>query len=152
MLVALTAQVTSDLAAGTYCVQLSDPGALAASVNFAVRISQFQTPPTPTGATVTDTFAIKSNTLGGASHAFADSAPGSVAVTLSSISPTTTVGLGLGIPGAGSTDCSFTKAIVATPGSQIMSPVDAGQYCVKIYSLGAPSGPVSFTVNIIHPS
>jgi hypothetical protein len=73
-------------------------------------------------------------------------------VTLSSLTPSASVGLGLGITG-GPSDCTLYTQVTTAPGSgpQISTPVDAGNYCVKIFNLGAFAGPVSFSINTVHP-
>jgi hypothetical protein len=73
---------------------------------------------------------------------------------LTTVSPPSIVGLGIGIPGASASICSLSVSLNASAGStpQITVPVDAGTYCVEIYDAGSLSAPgAAFSMTIAHP-
>jgi hypothetical protein len=148
---ALAAQSSTSQSAGTFCLKLADPGNLAATANFAIRLSQDSTP-NSVGTSGTDMFSVRSTTLSTVSHSFQASSNGMVTVTLASLTPSANVGLGLGITG-GPSDCTLNTMVTTGPGSspQISATVDLGNYCIKLVNLGTFSGPVSFTINTVHP-
>jgi len=94
--------------------------------------------PTSASATTTQTF---SGTL--AAHAtavfpFTVAQDGAASLTLTSLSPQTTitVGLGLGVPST-TADCSLLTVYEAAAVGYVLSgPISAGTYCVAIYDVG----------------
>ena len=78
---------------------------------------------------------------------------GTITATLTSVGPPAlTVGLGLGITGAGP-PCSLATTINASLGSstQVVGSVDPGRYCVQVFDLGTVTDPLAFVVTIQHP-
>src|SRR5687768_18072269 len=77
---------------------------------------------TPTSATTTpaadpSTFASHLVKGGSASRAFAVTNAGSIQLTLSSVTPSVVVGLGVGIPRPDGSGCSLGKSVETTAGS-----------------------------------
>jgi len=90
---------------------------------------------------------------GATSHAFNVTTAGTITATLTSVGPPAlTVGLGLGITGAGP-PCSLATSINASLGSstQVVGSVDPGRYCVQVFDLGTVTDPLAFVVTIQHP-
>ena len=148
----LTSQLTAPVNPDVYCVKISDIGNLAGPMNFTIRIGHnlAATSPNPTAAT--DTFASFLAIGGSSTHTFPVSKSGTIVVTLTSVTPSLMVGVGIGIPS--STTCLLSISSNATAGSTppITVPVDAGSYCVEIYDAGALNVPgVAFSMTIAHP-
>jgi hypothetical protein len=109
------------------------------------------TTPTPAVPTVTDSF---SDTLlvGGANqHLFTVSTIGCVKISLASVDPGATVGLGIGTQSLGA--CSLIDHVeaVAGPAVKMSGTVTVpGTYCVEIYDLGNLVEPAVYTINVLH--
>jgi hypothetical protein len=151
----LTSQLTVPVSTpDIYCANLSDIGNLTTPMNFTIRIGQNVTPSSSTATAATTTFASFLSFGGSSSHTFTVSQSGTIGLTLTNVTPSVPIGIGLGIPGASTTTCSLTSSLTATAGStpQITIPVDAGTYCVEAYDAGAVVGKgVSFSMTIVHP-
>lgn len=67
--------------------------------------------------------------------------------------PSTIVGLGIGVPLGGISNCTLSTSVDTTAGTtpQIAATVDAGSYCVAIYDLGALTSAVDFEITINYP-
>lgn len=68
-------------------------------------------------------------------------------------SPSTPIGLGLGIPGSTGT-CILSLALVSegSTSPQITAPVDVGDYCAEVHDVRGPNAtPVRFSLSIEHP-
>lgn len=150
----LTAQLTATVNPDVYCVNISDIGNLAGPMHFTIRIAHDVTSSSPGAPTATETFA-SALALGGASaHTFSVSQAGTVSLTLTSVTPSTIVGIGIGIPGAATPVCSLSSSQNTTARStpQITILVDAGTYCAEVYDTGNLSTPaVLFSMTIAHP-
>ncbi len=154
---ALASQLQITLNPGAYCVNVADIGNLATPSVFAVRIVEQPPIQVGTGSSTTDTFTSNIAVGGTTTRTFTASRSGTVTVTLQSVSPNSTLGVGLGIPSLAGTGCSLTR-FVRTAGSgtpQITAPVDLGSYCVRVSDVGSlilpPSGTATFTLVIVHP-
>jgi hypothetical protein len=154
---ALVAQLRADRTAQTHCVEIYDTGSLTADLNFAIRIvvrAVSNTDPAPTPAPGIDTFTSILPVLGSASRFVTATQSGSLSAILTSATPPNVmVGLGLGIPRSDNAGSHLTTAVTtltnaATP---VASPVDEGQYCVRIYDPGTLTSNVNFTVAAAHP-
>ncbi len=148
-----TTQITTSLIAGTYCVKIADSGGLSQTTNFAVRINQNSSPPTSTGQTTTENFPSLLYPAGANAHYFAVNQSGSINVTLSDVTPPTSVGLGLGIANSSNVQCNLNLLQDSVPGAPLglSASADPGIYCVKIFDLGTLTDRVRFTMTIVHP-
>ena len=120
--------------------------------------SDSMTPTAPTTTTtspVTVTYSTTIGPRGAAARAFTASQAGTVSVTLVSTEPPSDVvlGLGVGIPRADGGGCSLAQSVTtsAGPNAQIVTTVDAGNYCVRIFDAGSLTDPVAVTVTLVHP-
>jgi hypothetical protein len=107
--------------------------------------------PTPATPTVTDTFSDTLLVSGVNTHQFTVSAIGGVKVTLTSVQPSASVGLGVGTPSLGS--CSVIDHVEAVAGSAVLLSGTAtvpGSYCVTIYDVGNLVEPAAYTINVLH--
>jgi hypothetical protein len=77
-------------------------------------------------------------------------ASGTMELTVESLSPVVTVGIGIGDdPTSGcSLDALNASAGVGTVLSRELS---AGSYCVAIYDPGSLAGPTTYTLKVVHP-
>jgi hypothetical protein len=121
--------------------------------------NQTTTSPTTSATTAaatgpaTENFSSALGIRGATSHAFNVTTAGTITAMLTSVGPPAlTVGLGLGIPGAGP-PCTLSTSINASLGSstQLVGPVDPGRYCVQVFDLGTVTNPLAFVVTIEHP-
>ena len=150
----LTSQLTASVTPDVYCVKISDIGNLTGPANFTIRIGHNLTPSSPNPTAATDTFASFLAIGGSSFHTFPVSRSGNIIITLTSVTPSAMVGVGIGIPGASSSNCILSSSLTATAGSapQISIPVDAGTYCAEVYDAGTVTAPgVSFSLTIAHP-
>ncbi len=113
--------------------------------------SSIASPSTDTAPT-TETFA---STLykGRAWRRFTVATAGMVNVTLTAVGPPSVpVGLGLGIPGAGST-CILSISVTTEGRSfpQISEHADPGDYCAEVHDVGNVIDSVNFSITIEHP-
>ena len=147
---ALASQINQSLIAGTYCVSVTDSGSLTSDVDFAIRINQSAYTSAP-GQAGTETFSSNLYPRGVVARTFAVSQSGNVTVTLSSITPAASVGMGLGIPN--NADCILNTSLITTPGSgaEMSSNAEAGTFCVRMFDTGQLNGRVLFDVKIAHP-
>jgi hypothetical protein len=106
---------------------------------------------TPTSP-VTETFASMLTAGGASSHSFALTQAGTITVTLTSVTPATRVGVGIGIAG-GAPSCSLTRSAVVDVGGsvQLAANADPGTYCAEIYDPGTVADQVAFSMTVEHP-
>lgn len=118
------------------------------------------TPTTPTTPNLpsTEVFTGTIGVGGSSFYSFTVAATGNVSITLASLVATlpgpalpTVMGLGVGTPLE--TDCSVTNSVAAAPSltAPLVNSLTPATYCAKIYDLGELTGPVNFTVRIVHP-
>jgi hypothetical protein len=110
------------------------------------------TEPSPTSP-VEETFASILHDRGRIAVKFIAAVAGVVHVRLNAVGPPSVpIGLGLGIPGAGST-CVLSVSITAEGAStpQISEQVDQGEYCAEVRDVGNISDYVNFSLTVEHP-
>ncbi|MGE5244584.1 MAG: hypothetical protein ACM3SQ_10200 [Betaproteobacteria bacterium] len=82
---------------------------------------------------------------------FTVSEVGGLDITLTSVEPTAQLGLALGTLNNGS--CSVANRTITGPGDtpQLTGTATiAGSFCLQVYDAGKLSGPVTFTVVVLH--
>jgi hypothetical protein len=146
----LTAQVTGTVAAGTFCVTVSDPDTkLPATIAFATRVVT-GSPMLQVTASGTSTWATTLNTGGSVARSIPTSAAGTLSVALDSLSYANgQLGIGLGIPITGG--CAIARVSLGGASTTISAPVDSGEFCVKIFDAGRTTGIVNFSTTISYP-
>ena len=88
-------------------------------------------------------------------HNFTVTTPGSLAITLTSTAPQTTLtmGIGVGTPN-GSGGCTFiqtTQGAASTTTAQLSGSITAsGQYCIGIGDVGNAAGPITYSITVSH--
>ena len=148
----LTAQLTTSVNPDVYCVNISDIGNLTDPMNFTIRIGENLASSSSNTTAATATFASFLAIGGWSAQTFSVSQGGTISITLTSVTPSAIVGLGIGIPGSASSTCSLSRSLNATAGSQLTVAVDAGTYCAQVYDAGSLNGPgVAFSMTIGHP-
>ena len=86
------------------------------------------------------------------SHNFTVSAAGTVDVSLTSLSPQTTITVGLAVGQPVTAGCSlFSSNESAKVGTTISGDLSAGAYCVGLYDIGNLTGPLNYAVTVTHP-
>jgi hypothetical protein len=109
------------------------------------------TTPTPALPTIAETYTDTLLVLGSNRHDFTVSAIGGVKVTLTSVVPGASVGIGIGTPSLGT--CSVLDRADAVAGNSVVLSGTAtvpGLYCVLIYDLGNLVEPAVYTINVLH--
>jgi hypothetical protein len=110
---------------------------------------------TPTATATPDLWTFTSQIARGgyASRSFRLTNAGTVQVTLTSLTPSVPVGLGVGIPESSGGGCSLARSIETTEDSmpQLSVAADAGDYCVKVFDIGQIEQSVSFSLTTAHP-
>ena len=107
--------------------------------------------PTPAVATIAETFSDTLLVLGSNTHTFTVATLGAVKVSLTSVQPGATVGIGIGTPSLGS--CSVIDRVNAVAGANVLLSGTAtvpGLYCVTIFDLGNLVEPAVYTINVLH--
>jgi hypothetical protein len=112
-------------------------------------------PATPsTGTSTTDTFNGTLAPNGSLVFTFSVATAGSVAVTLTSVSPATTSPLGLGVGPSSSGSCTIansTSGAIAAGNPQLSAMENPGTYCVKVSDAGSLMATSTVTVTVTHP-
>jgi hypothetical protein len=127
---------------------------IAATVSAAGCDDDTTTPIEPTlPPTVTESFSGTITPNGAATHPFATQRSGSVEVTLVSVSPDSSVVLGLSLGTWNGVVCQIILANDnATQGAVVSGTVTSfGTLCVRVYDVGRFTEPVSYEVQVVHP-
>jgi len=111
------------------------------------------TTPTTTTATVTDTFAGTLTANGAASYSFTTATSGNVTATIASLTPDSTLIVGLGLGTWNGNACQIVLAKdQATQFSYVVGQASsAGSLCVRIYDVGRVIDPTTYEVQVNHP-
>jgi len=114
--------------------------------------SSTTTTTSPTAPTTTDTFAGSLAAGGVDLHSFTVAQAGTLTVTLATVSPQSTITVGLGVGQPSGTTCTlFSDTETARMGSVVQGTIDVGSYCVEIYDLGNVQGSDTYTITVDHP-
>ena len=84
---------------------------------------------------------------------FSVTAAGSVGVTLTSVAPSTTSPLGLGVGPSSNGTCSVTNSTssaVAGSNAQLTASANPGTYCVRVSDAGNLTATSTVTVTVAH--
>jgi len=111
-------------------------------------------PNKPSTTSTTDTFNGTLAPNGSLVFTFSVATAGSVAVTLTAVSPPTTGPLGLGVGPSNLGNCtiaSSTSGATAGASSQLSATENPGNYCVKISDSGSLMATSTVTVTVSHP-
>jgi hypothetical protein len=115
----------------------------------------FGNPSTPSATPTTDTFSGNLAPSGALVFTFSVGTAGSVAVTLTAVSPATTSPLGLGIGQSASdgscTVANSTSGATAGGSPQLSANENPGNYCVKVSDAGSLATTSAVTVTVSHP-
>jgi hypothetical protein len=103
---------------------------------------------------VTETFSSNLVVQGSVWRIVSAAQSGTLTATLTSTSqPAAPVGVALGVRAGTGTGCLLNTSVTAAAGTapQLSAQVDAGDYCVKLFDVGALSTTMSFTLTIVYP-
>jgi hypothetical protein len=112
------------------------------------------TPTTTSGNTTTDTFNGSLAPNGSLVFTFSVATSGSVAVTLTTVSPATASPLGLGVGPSSNGTCTIansTSGVTAGGSPQLSATESPGTYCVKVSDAGTLQTTSTVTVTVTHP-
>jgi hypothetical protein len=114
-----------------------------------------QTPTTPTtpSVPVTDTFTGTINVNGAMTFTFAAAGVGSLAATLTSLTPDTTAQVGFLLGVWNGTNCQATLTNDASfQGTVILGQVNGtGALCARVYDVGKLTNSTAFEITVVHP-
>lgn len=119
--------------------------------------SSSTTPTTPTApATTTDSFSGTIAQLGSDVHVFAVAANGGVDISLTAVSPLSTMSLGVAVGTSDGTNClqTITQTTDARTGAiALHGTATTGNYCVRVFDSGniPAATDVTYTVQVSHP-
>jgi len=109
--------------------------------------------PVPATPTVTETFTGTLLPSGSPdTHPFSVSQIGGIEVTLTNVTPSAAVGLGIGTPsGASCLLLDNLQPIVAAPNAQMRGTATVtGNFCVSVFDVGNLVESVNYTVTVLH--
>ena len=107
--------------------------------------------PTPAAPTVSDTFSGQLLILGSNTHQFTVNQVGGIRVTLNSITPGASVGIGVGTPSGSNCLAQENLTAVAGPNAQISGTATiTGTFCVSVYDVGNLVESVDYVVTVLH--
>ena len=111
------------------------------------------TPTSPTPVYVTDTFSGSLAAGETARHTFSAKTPGAITLALTTLSPDSTLKVGLGLGTWDGTACAvILQTSAASQSSQYSaSATSAGNFCVTIFDVGNLVDPAEYTVSLTHP-
>lgn len=109
--------------------------------------------PSLAAPSVTETFTGTLLLSGNNSHVFTVSQVGGVKVSLTSVSPSAAVGIGVGTPSTFSGTCSVLSVltVVGGPGVQMSGTATVtGTFCLAVYDVGNLVESVNYTITVLH--
>jgi hypothetical protein len=128
----------------------------AAAVVTAGCSSSVASPATPSASTTTESFDGSLAQSGTGTHPFTVSARGMVTISLTAVSPLTTMALGVGLGTWDGTTCSsqFADNKDARAGATALTgTAAAGSYCIRVYDSGniPADWSVAYSIDVVHP-
>jgi hypothetical protein len=113
-------------------------------------------PLTPTPATKTETFSGSFGQNGSVVHSFPVSAYGPITITLNSVGPLATMGLGVSLATWDGSNCGIglITNVNGKAGSDVLTgSVYAGNYCIRMYDSGnlPADWTATYSVSVLHP-
>jgi hypothetical protein len=111
------------------------------------------TPTSPTPTYTTDTYTGTLGVSGTEAHPFTAKTQGAITITVGTLSPTSTVTIGVGLGTWNGTACNVTlQTSAATTGSTYnASATSAGNFCVTIFDFGNLTEASTYTLTVTHP-
>jgi hypothetical protein len=110
---------------------------------------------TPTSATTAPGFTFSSTftSNGSAARSFTTGDHGTIAATLTSVTPAVVLSVGVGIPRADGGGCSVTTEVTTASGTtpQLSVTAEPGTYCVKVSDKGQLQETAAFSVTVTYP-
>jgi len=111
------------------------------------------TAPTPVNPTVTETFTGTLTLAGNNSHPFTVSQVGGVRVSLTGVSPSAAVGIGVGTLSTASGTCLLLGNLTAVGGPSVQMAGTAtvtGTFCLAVFDVGNLVESVTYTITVLH--
>lgn len=107
--------------------------------------------PTPAPPTITDTFSDQLLQLGSNTHQFTVNQIGGIKVTVNSIMPGASVGIGVGTPSGANCILQQNLTAVAGPSAQISGTATiTGSFCISVFDVGNLVEPINYVVTVLH--
>jgi hypothetical protein len=109
------------------------------------------TTPTPAVPTIPETFIGTVLPLGSSMNTFTVNQVGGIQVSLTSVSPAASVGLGIGTPSGANCLLLDNLTVVAGPSTQMTGTATVtGSFCVSVFDPGNLVEAVNYTVVVLH--
>ena len=107
--------------------------------------------PTPAPPTIPETFTGVVLPLGTSVNTFLVQRVGTIQVSLTSLSPPASVGIGVGTPSGANCLLLDNLTVVAGPNSQMTGTATVvGNFCVSVFDAGNLVEAVNYTVSVLH--
>jgi hypothetical protein len=107
--------------------------------------------PTPAPPTIPETFTGVVLPLGTSVNTFLVQRVGTIQVSLTSLSPPASVGIGVGTPSGASCLLLDNLTVVAGPNAQMTGTATVvGNFCVSVFDAGNLVEAVNYTVSVLH--
>ena len=107
--------------------------------------------PTPAPPTIPETFSGVVLPLGTSVNTFAVQQVGTIQVSLTSVSPPASVGIGVGTPSGANCLLLDNLTVVAGPNAQMTGTATVtGNFCVSVFDAGNLVESVNYTVSVLH--
>jgi hypothetical protein len=113
-------------------------------------------PPAPSSPLVTENFAGTVQIGSSDFHTFTVTSSGfPITADLTTAGPPDTISMGLGVGTVVGGTCQlssggFTIAPASSTTPQLTGTIPSGQYCLMVYDVGNQSGPITYTVVVLH--
>jgi hypothetical protein len=109
--------------------------------------------PTPVPPSITETFTGTLTLSGNNSHPFIVSQVGGVRVSLTGVSPSAAVGIGIGTPSTSTGSCTLMDNLTAVLGPSIQmsgTATSTGNFCLAVFDVGNLVESVKYTITVLH--
>jgi len=148
----LSGQVTTLLTTGSYCVALADPGALAQTVNFTIRVVTSVGITPSLGFTKTESLPGTLSRNSQSLKTFTVDSIGALKLTLSGVGPNPDLAIKIGLGLWDGSACRISTAVVSAVSADalVTTTADAGDYCVLLTDIGNLTTQVSIAGTIQH--
>jgi hypothetical protein len=148
---ALTAQIQTSLAAGTYCVAVTDFGGIGSPATVTVRVAVSDGTPQVGTVTLTDVLTSVVTQHGVDTHEVVAGFGGPATINLATAGDgTVALGVSFGVWDGSTCRVNTTTTTVAGVDPQLTPTIDAGAYCLQIFDPGTLTAPTSFTITTSH--
>jgi hypothetical protein len=107
---------------------------------------------TPDANRTTETFTGTLSAKGSGVHPVTVANNGNLDLTLTTLTPETTITVGLGVGQPTNQGCSLLSSNeTSRVGTDLTVSISPGSYCVAVYDIGNVKDPLTYTLTVLHP-